>query len=226
MYIELVLPYPFSSRAESNRTKPMKVCTEKNKLHQNPDRQIWRQIKQGDSVALGQLYDRYIDILFSFGIQQSNDRAYVMDCIHDLFLDLYKYRKKIADTDNVKSYLFTSLKRKINKKYRRRPIPISVAEPNFDTNMHRRHTISHEAAIIEMEQVAERNLRLANAMTTLTKKQQKGLFLRFNQAKPYEEIADILEISIDSARTTVYRAIKALREQPFIVLILPSLLFF
>ena len=52
---------------------------------------------------------------------------------------------------------------------------------------------------------------LANALESLTKKQRKGLFLRFNQDKSYEEISEIMEVSVQTARTIVYRALKALR---------------
>ena len=59
----------------------------------NSELTIWGNLKKGDQTALGELYNLYIDILYSFGIQHSQDRGYVMDCIHDLFVDLYKYRK-------------------------------------------------------------------------------------------------------------------------------------
>ena len=43
----------------------------------------------------------------------SRDRELVKDCIHDLIFDLYKYRKNLAENDNIRNYLFKSLKRKV-----------------------------------------------------------------------------------------------------------------
>lgn len=173
---------------------------------------LWEDLKKGDEGALGELYKLYIDSLFSYGMIHSQDRGYVMDCIHDLFVDLYKYRKGLSKTDNVKYYLFKSLKRKINKKYNRKIIPIPM-EYDFpiDTTQ-KNYTKSHEEEIIKGERISEKNVKLSNALKTLTKKQRKGLYLRFNQHRSYEEISEIMGVSVQSARTTIYRALKSLRK--------------
>ena len=204
----------------------MKASRSKCDILQKSDFQFWGDIKKGDTTALGNLYDMYIDSLFSYGIQHSQNKEYVMDCIHDLFLELYKYRGKLADTDNVKYYLFASLKRKINKKYRQKIITISNEDMLFDKSIQKRYTASIESEIIENEQVVERNLKLASAMAKLTKKQKKGLFLRFNQGQPYEEIAEIMGVSIDSARTTIYRALMVLRKHSLSIVLLSQFIFF
>lgn len=178
---------------------------------------IWKAIKEGDTSALGALYDLYIDDLFTYGMYHAQDRSYIMDCIHDLFLDLYKYRLNLSLTDNVKYYLFKSLKRKINKKYRVKNLVLPI---NFDLtksidNIGNRHSMSHEEAIIDSECALERSAKMAEAMKTLTKKQRKCLCLRFDEEKTYEEISEIMGITIQTARTTVYRAIKILRTSKF-----------
>ena len=66
--------------------------------------------------------------------------------------------------------------------------------------------------IIGEEQTLERNNNLSKALKTLTKKQRKVLFLRFNQDRTYQEISEIMGVSIETARTSIYRAIKTLRK--------------
>lgn len=172
---------------------------------------IWENLKNGDETALGELYKLHIDALFSYGIVHSQDRGYVMDCIHDLFVDLYKYRKSLSKTDNVKYYLFKSLKRKINKKYHRKIIPVSTEYDFLINDTLKNYTKSHEEEIINDERISEKSAMLSNALNTLTKKQRKGLYLRFNQQRTYEEISEIMGVSVQSARTTIYRALKTLR---------------
>ncbi|KQC29976.1 RNA polymerase sigma factor [Flagellimonas eckloniae] len=172
---------------------------------------IWENLKNGDETALGELYKLHIDALFSYGIVHSQDRGYVMDCIHDLFVDLYKYRKSLSKTDNVKYYLFKSLKRKINKKYHRKIIPVSMEYDFLLNDTLKNYTKSHEEEIINDERSSEKSAMLSNALNTLTKKQRKGLYLRFNQQRTYEEISEIMGVSVQSARTTIYRALKTLR---------------
>lgn len=172
---------------------------------------IWNNLKQGDERALGELYKLHIDDLFSYGICHSLDRNYVMDCIHDLFLDLFKYRKNISAMADGKYYLFKSLKRKINRKYQRKTVTVSEGFEYLITNSSKNHTKSHEEDIIKKERKKEKQKKLSTVLSTLTKKQRKGIFLRYDQEKSYQEISQIMGVSIQTARTIIYRALKTLR---------------
>lgn len=172
---------------------------------------LWEKIKDGDITALGELYDQYIDILFSYGMQLSNNKGHVMNCIHDLFIDIYKYRSSLAKTDNVKNYLFKSLKRKIYKKVTHKLVFSKEKQLTKKNIAQKNYTKSFEEDLIASEHVSERSLKLSEAINSLTKKQRLALYLRFTEDRPYEEIAEHLNISIQSTRTTIYRAIKTLR---------------
>ena len=204
----------------------MKTSDSRSELSQKAEAAIWKKVKKGDTDALGVLYDQFVDTLFSYGMQQSNHKDHVMDCIHDLFVDLYKYRNNLAQTDNVKFYLLRSLKRKINKKYQRKIIPIQEEAYLDGVEEHRNFVPSHEDDLIHAERANEKSEKLVDALSTLSKKQKKGLFLRFNQDRPYEEIAEIMNVSVATARTIIYRAIKSLRKYPLSLLFLFSILFF
>ncbi len=80
---------------------------------------IWQRIKKGDSEAYSIIYDQYVDVLISIGQYYSSDKEFIISCIHDLFFDIYKYRKNLSDNDNIKLYLIKSLKRKIVKELQR-----------------------------------------------------------------------------------------------------------
>jgi RNA polymerase sigma-70 factor (ECF subfamily) len=202
---------PITKTLESDvdlKIKTSKTTTNSLKVVKELESIIWANFKKGDKIALGKLYDKYIDVLFIFGIQNSQDRSFVMDCIHDLFLDLYKYRENILITDNAKNYLFKSLKRKINKRYSRKSSPKSE---EFISSQNKNHIDSCEKDMIINERRLEKTAALKNALSTLTANQRECLFLRFNQEKTYEEISFIMGVSIQSARTSIYRAIKSLR---------------
>ena len=51
-----------------------------------------------------------------------------------------------------------------------------------------------------------------DALLQLPAKQKEAIYLRFNQSLEYEEVAEILHISVESVRKQVYRAVKTLRE--------------
>lgn len=187
---------------------------------------LWDEFRSGDLEALGSLYDLFVDNLFTYGMQLCSDKPYVMDCIHDLFLDLYKYRTNLSSTDNVKYYLLRSLKNKILKKQKGKLIYLSDLNSSHKKNDSQNYFESHEVNLINRELLYEKELKVSNAIAFLSKKQKQGLFLRFTEEKEYKDIAIIMNVSVQTSRTIIYRAIKVLREQLTIFLILYQITFF
>lgn len=174
----------------------------------NSDYLLWKRIKAGETQAYHDLYMQYADVLFSFGNIYTKDQDFIKDCIHDLFFDLYKYRKNLSDNDHIRNYLFKSLKRKIQSPpagklklvYTR-----SIQEEN------EQNSLSTEAEEAEYQEENIANIR--KAIDKLSERQQEVLNLRFQIGLPYTEIAKILDISVESVRTLVYRSVKTIREE-------------
>jgi RNA polymerase sigma factor (sigma-70 family) len=74
-------------------------------------------------------------------------------------------------------------------------------------------TPAFEETLINSEIQKENINLLIRAVNQLTSQQQRALFLKFEQNLTYSEIAEILGISIESARTNIYRSLKTLREK-------------
>ena len=165
------------------------------------------------------MYDLFIDELFSYGSQFSQDRQKVIDSIHDLFLNLYKYRNNLAATDNVKYYLLRSLKNQILKEPKSKTIFLNDNQYSDHMDSHN-ITASYEDELVETEFLEERASQLSEALSSLSKKQKQCIFLRFNEDRKYEEIAEIMNVSVQTSRTTIYRAIKQLRTNLTIILLL------
>jgi len=148
-------------------------------------------------------------MLYRYGSHFSRDKDLIKDCVHDLFLDLYKYRKKLAETDNVKFYLFRSLRRLIHKEQFNM---ISIVYDDMVSSQNENPNFSCEDSLIAAETEAENHALLIKAMKTLSNRQREGLSLKFEHNLNYQDIAKIMEISVESARTMIYRALKELRK--------------
>lgn len=182
---------------------------------------FWEELRMGNTESLGGVYDLFADDLYAYGTQFVSDKSCIMDAIHDLFLDLYKYRKNLSATDNVKYYLLRSLKNKLVKKKQSKVIALEdhiLIEAKNSTS-------SHEEEIVQNEHVQARSQRLTYAMSKLSDIQKKVLFLRYNQESSYEEVAHIMGVSVESSRTTIYRAIKSLRSELILILLFASIIF-
>jgi RNA polymerase sigma factor (sigma-70 family) len=188
----------------------------------NKDYFLWKRFKGGDNKAFYELYDEHIDSLYSFGMQFSRDTDFVKDCIHDLFLDLHKYKDQLSDTNSIRFYLFRSLRRIIHKQQSKQSfLKLAIDKGSDQANQ----APAFEDILINSEIQKETFDLLVFAVSQLTEQQQRALFLKFEQNLTYPEIASLLGISVESARTNIYRALKTLREKMPKVKISVNLLF-
>jgi len=185
------------------------------------EQEIWNNLKNGDVAALGELYDLFVDRLFSIGIHVVKDRSIVQDQLHELFLDLYKYHEKLSAVENVQAYLITSFKRKL---YKQNNFKVTYLKQNWEENLREvsnelKIIKSQEEIIIQEENTKERSNFLKRQLSNLTEHQRHILKMKFTEEKSYEEIADIMSLSVASARTLLYRTVKTLRKSALSIFI-------
>ena len=70
-------------------------------------------------VNFSQLYDKHVDSLFSFGSKFTSDRELIKDCIQDVFVKLFNKKETLDKVCNIESYLYVSLRNRINDEFRR-----------------------------------------------------------------------------------------------------------
>ncbi|SMC37107.1 RNA polymerase sigma factor [Pedobacter africanus] len=177
-------------------------------MFRETDRDLWTSFINGDTESLNSLYKQFVDVLYAFGLRFTEDGELVKDGIQDLFVDLFKYRKTLAPEVNVKSYLFTSLKRKICLVLKKQ-----AAEANHSFEVPFLLSGNAEEQIIQDERESALLLKLNKQLELLPSRQKEALYLRFNSELEYEEIAAVMNVSLETCRTLVYRGVKQLRER-------------
>ncbi|WP_405415129.1 RNA polymerase sigma factor [Maribacter sp. Asnod1-A12] len=174
-------------------------------------KKYWTELQKGNVESLGKLYDLYADELFIFGMSVTKDKTSVMDGIHDLFLNLFKYHRTLGEVKNIKSYLFLSLKRTLHKKSKLKIITVDDTEILNSISTNDLNSPSCESNIINIEHSCFIKEKVNRAMNLLSQNQQEVLNMRYTEEQSYEEIAQTMSVSISSARTIIYRALKILR---------------
>lgn len=179
------------------------------KSHETTQIDYWNHfIKDGDEVSLSHIYKENYDLLYDYGLRYTSAIEVVEDSIQEVFISLIKYRKKIGFVRNIQGYLISSFRRQLflvlnNKK---RIIPMDqIPEGSFD------YFKNPDNEISEKEDKEFLHETISECINNLTNKQKEILFLRFEQNIPYEEIASILNISVDSCYKSIYRTIKSIR---------------
>lgn len=176
-------------------------------MHLQADISLWTRLRNGDLEALREIYERNIQSVYNYGCRFTTDEHLVKDCIHEIFIDIFRNRKNLGDTDNIRLYLFKSVKRKIiwALKYSRKNEPVT-REYNFFIS-----AASHEDKIIMEESSKIIHLRLNNAISGLSPRQKEVIFLRYMEEMSYSDICRLMEMEYQSARNLVSSAIKKLQ---------------
>lgn len=170
---------------------------------------IWNRFKSGDKEAFAILYNQYIDKLYQYGTKLCKDEEAVKDALQELFLELFLKRDKIGiSPEHLKYWLLLALKRNLIKKLQAK----RKISHNFNESVDFETEYSIEFQIIETENDVEINRKVLYAISQLPNKQKEAIYLRFNESLEYGEIAVILEITIESVRKQVHRALKTIRE--------------
>ena len=170
---------------------------------------IWTRFKAGDQEAFAVLYNHHVNALYNYGIKLCKDKDIVKDALQDLFLELFLNRDKLRiSPEHLKFYLLLALKRNLIKKLKSG----RKVRHEFNESVDFEPQYSIEFQIMEQEKDEEINRKVSDAIRQLPPKQKEAIYLRYNESLEYEEIATILEITVESVRKQVHRALKTVRE--------------
>lgn len=172
---------------------------------------LWQSYVNGDDNCLSLIYNECVNNLLLYGLKFTSDRDLVHDCLQEVFIDLFvKKQKTGANIQKLKPYLFVAVRngiiKRIVKENRLRPVNIEeVNQPDFHVDY------GAEQETIKKEISSEITEKLVSAVGNLPPRQKEIVYLKFEEELDYKDIAQIMGISVDSARKSMHRAILALR---------------
>lgn len=155
-----------------------------------------------------ELYNQYIDVLFAYGCKMTNDREMVKDCIHDVFVKFFTKHDELGEVSNVRSYLVTALRNRINDEFRR-----IARMPDTDTSTKQATTEIDDVPNFEqLEMEMHIQKKLMDNIAKLSPRQQQIIQLYYMERRKYEEICIIMGINYQSVRNLMHRSITSLRK--------------
>ena len=174
------------------------------------NRILWQKMKEGDQQSLFELYDATYFDLVRFGLKTFPQDEVVKDTIMALFFKLWDKRNNLTEVSNVKSYLFTSLKRLLLDKLAD-DAKISEAINTYCKNPDSKEELAYEEIIILVQEDEAIRKRLSFAIKQLTPRQSELIRLKFYEGLSYEQVALKTSQSVKTAYNTIYNAIQVLR---------------
>jgi RNA polymerase sigma factor (sigma-70 family) len=174
------------------------------------DNILWKRFKTGNDLAFSIIYKKYVQRLYNYGMHTCYDRDLVLDCLQELFGRLWDKRSQVADVEVVNFYLFKSFRRLlINKLVEKRKQSLRFLhsdDAGFEI------LSSFEDAVILEEATSQQIGNLKKAIAALTKRQREVIFLKFFNELSYQDVAAVMEMSVDSVYNLMTKAIDALRK--------------
>lgn len=169
----------------------------------------WNLLLQGDPQSLDLLYGEHYLGLFNYGMLYTGRRELVKDCITQVILDLWNVRHRLPEVSNVRSYLITSLRRRLIREIKleaRIELRESVAD-----NLPSMTAASYEEYLTSLQEDEQLRDKIHSALNKLSDRQKELLRLRFFEDKTYDEIAEQCGITKRTAYNIIYDALSKLR---------------
>lgn len=180
-------------------------------LSYNLDSDLWTAFLSGDDEALGNIFVRYYNRLFLYGMNLTESRSEVQDAIQELFLNLWKHRANINRAHSVEYYLLNSLRRHI---FRQKNKNSSIDRLNRE---YVEESLSFFSSIedktIQEEEERERRELFIKVRHNLSERESEILYLRLQHGLTNKEIASILDLSVQRVKNCLYEGTKKMREE-------------
>lgn len=173
------------------------------------DPALWQSFKEGDNTAFQQLYHQHFNSLYEYGCRLQQDIESVRDAIHDLFVKLWNNKQNLGDVSSLRSYLLVSLRGTIYNKLRQQARVAAGSDPE---HLPFQMVFSVESDYIKKETLSIQTHQLMDAMNQLSPRQKEVIWLRYIQELDYDEVANIMGISVKATYKLSARGLETLRE--------------
>lgn len=163
--------------------------------------------QDGDGEAFGQLYDRYVDMVYRFVYFRVNDRALAEDFTSETFLRALRRIGTISYQGRDIGAWFVTIARNIvldHLKSARHRLELTTA----DTLESKEHVGSTEQAVLDVLQ----SERLMQAVRQLGDEQRECVMLRFIHGLSVSETAQVMAKNDGAIKALQHRAVRKLAD--------------
>jgi RNA polymerase sigma-70 factor (ECF subfamily) len=160
-----------------------------------PESEIIKEVKKGDKEMFGLLVEKYSDRVFSYFIRFLGDRDEALNLTSEVFFKAFKGIKNFNEDKEFFPWL------------------IKIAR-NEGINFMRKNKVYEEIETDKFteENYFERDVMLEDALKKLNENDREILLLFYQQDLSYDEIANILNISLENVKVRIFRAKEKLRK--------------
>lgn len=178
----------------------------------NEDSLLWDKFLSGDKEAYRQIYHLYVHSLVLYGLRFTTDKEMVKDCVQDVFVKLHQNRKKLSRTDNIRLYLYVSLRNHLLNRFKQ-----EHTHTYYITEQAEREEPFEESTVEDQlicrEEELQKQLVMNDLLTTLPPRQREVLEYRYIDCLKISEISELMEMNAQSVQNLLQRSLTNLRKK-------------
>jgi RNA polymerase sigma-70 factor (ECF subfamily) len=165
-------------------------------------------LRNSDDAAFQAIYQQYHHAVFANIVRIAKRQQEAEDILQDVFITLWESRFKLTEAQSIAGWLFTTSYYKTLSHIRKVIRQSVVLVPDLPQElMQEEEDAGREEAYIHKLSV------ITHAMESLPPRKRTAFQLCRLEGKTYEEVAAILEISVDSVRDYVKTSSTFIRKQ-------------
>ncbi|MFC6100015.1 RNA polymerase sigma factor [Olivibacter domesticus] len=169
------------------------------------DSECIRQLQEGNESAFTAIYEQYWASLFKYVIRILPEEDEVADVVQETFVTFWELRNRLAKVRSIKAYLFIMARNLAFRRFRENLRQETAGEHLVE--FYANTEVSMELTI-ELKDLAD----LIDAeIGRLPEKMREVFVLSRKEHLSYQEIAERLEISDETVKKQISRALKYLR---------------
>ena len=168
------------------------------------DRRLVHRLSRADPDALRQIYNRYKDDLLTVAMALLADPDAAEDCVHDVFVHFAGAPADMQANRNLKGYLMRCVANRAKNLLKRQQLP---PVPQTDEQDYANEQDCPEGRLI----VSEESMRIFDVMAKLSAEQREVVSLHIHGQMKFREIAEQLDLSINTVQSRYRYGIEKLR---------------
>ena len=169
------------------------------------DAELFILVKEGNTGAFTEIYDRYWELLFRHARRMTKDDSIAEDVVQDIFINLWD---KIGQTDmkfSVSAYLYTSVRNKVLNLIQHDKVRAGYLDSLAGFIAHSENITDHRVRERMLKEKIEREI------LALPVKMRRIFEMSRKENMSHKEIAAVLDISDKTVKKQMSNAIKILR---------------
>jgi RNA polymerase sigma-70 factor (ECF subfamily) len=170
---------------------------------ESPSKETVLRFKQGDVDAFEEILLMYEKVIYNYCLRIVHDTTHAKDILQDTFIKVYTHHKKIDETKNIKSWIFTIATNTAYDFLKSNKGRKSINLEEEDETFHALTSYTNREGV---------TTDVNEALKKLKSDYKNPILLYYKEGFDYKEIADILSLPINTIKTHISRGKSQLKQ--------------